>query len=121
MAEAFIAVTLLFIIYLLVLTIFLKIALNIVGGRKTDFGEVFITALIIAIIAALFSYFGGFLGLLLAIVGLILCLYFIGERHDIGMCLALIVIIVAVVVFIIVAIIVGIILGIFGIAFSFLI
>ena len=119
MAEAaLIGAIVIFIIYLLVVTIFLKIGLVMLGAKRTDFGEVFITALIIAIIAALFSYFGGFIGLILAIIGIILIIYFIGERHDIGFCLAIIVVILAVVVYIIVVIIVVAILALFGIAFS---
>ena len=119
MAEAaLIGAIIIFFLYLIIVTIFLKIALVILGAKKTDFGEVFVTSLIIAIIAALFSFFGGFIGLLLAIVGIILIIYFIGQRHDIGFCLAIIVVILAIVVYIIVVMIVVAILALFGLAFS---
>ena len=118
MSEALIGSVIIFILYLLIVTIFLKIGLRILGAKKTDFGEVFITSLIIAIIAALFTFLGGFIGLVLAIIGVILIIYFIGERHDIGFCLAIIVVILAIVVYIIVLMIVIAILGFFGIIFS---
>ena len=116
--DQIIGTMVLFIIYLLILTLFLKIALGIVGAKKTDFGEVFLTALIIAIIGGLFSIIPGLIGTVVLIVGLILIIYFIGQRHDIGFCLAIIVVIVALVVLIIVYILVGFILGLFGIAFA---
>ncbi len=117
--AAFIGAIVLFIIYLLVVTLFLKIALNIIGAKKTDFGEVFITALICAIIAAIFTFLGASpIGILFIIIGVIIIIYFIGQRHDIGFCLAIIVVIVALVVFIIVYIIVVAILGLFGIVLS---
>ena len=90
-------------------------------AKKTDFGEVFVTALIIAIIGILFNIIPGLIGLVVLIVGAILIIWFIGQRHDIGFCLAIIVVIVAIVILIIVIILVGIILGLFGIVFVLLI
>ena len=68
--AAIIGAVVLFILYLLIVTIFLKIALNIIGAKKTDFGEVFLTALICAIIAAIFTFLGASpFGILFVIIG----------------------------------------------------
>ncbi|MBN1802138.1 MAG: hypothetical protein JW891_11560 [Candidatus Lokiarchaeota archaeon] len=108
------------IINLVITTIFLKIALAIVNAKHTDFGEVFLTAFVVTI---LFSFV--FIHWIIAIIMLILIFYFIGKRHDIGFCMAIIVAILALViallvilaVFVTIGIIMGITLGI-GIIFG---
>ncbi len=95
-----------FLINLLITTIFLKIALGIVGAKHTDFGQVFVTALVITLLCSLF-----FIHWLITIIILILIFYFIAKRHDIGFCMAIIVAILAVVISILVIILLVIIFG----------
>ncbi|MGQ4834498.1 MAG: hypothetical protein ACP6IS_11475 [Candidatus Asgardarchaeia archaeon] len=61
------------VLVLVLATIFLWIALKIVGGTETSFGHTFVTALLIAIVSPI------------PILGLpILQWYFIKSRHDLG-------------------------------------
>ncbi|MHA1147225.1 MAG: hypothetical protein ACTSR8_03175 [Promethearchaeota archaeon] len=77
--EIVIILILIIIIALLINTIFLKIALRIVDSKHTDFGEVFVTALICAILN------------LIPCIGCILSWFVINARHDTGLVMAIVV------------------------------
>ncbi|MFX1274167.1 MAG: hypothetical protein ACFFBP_00795 [Promethearchaeota archaeon] len=104
-----------FLINLLITTIFLKIALAIVGAKHTDFGEVFVTALVVTLLCSLlFIYWW------LTIITLILVFYFIGKRHEIGFCMAIIVTILAIIIAFLVIFLLIIVLGALGLTIQYL-
>ena len=103
---ALIIVIIWFVLNLLILTIFLKIALGIIDARHTDFNDVFVTSFIITIIAIVL-----FVHILLALIGLLLIWYLISSRHDTTYCMAIIVSILAIVVAVIVIIAIVVVVG----------
>jgi hypothetical protein len=105
---------LLFLLFLIVLalvidTILLKIALGLVNAKHTDFGEVFITALINALIGWI------------PCLGCILSLIVINSRHDTGFGTAIVVWLLAVIIGFVIAfvIVIFVILPILGFVFVF--
>jgi len=107
--EIVIVVIIWFILNLLITAIFLKIALEIVGAKHKDFGDVFVTAFVITLLGLLL-----FIWWILTIITLILIFYFIAKRHDIGFCMAIIVAILAWIIGLLVIIILFIILATLG-------
>lgn len=95
-----------YLILLLVMAIFLKLALGFFSkSTHTDFGQVFFTSFLITIAFALiFLFFGGWLAWVIA---LIVTWILISIRHNIGLLNAIIVTIIAFVLFVIVALIIG--------------
>jgi len=96
----------LYLILLLLMAIFLKIALSFFSkARHTDFGEVFLTSFLITIAFALvFLFFGG---LLAWIVALIITWIIISIRHNVGFLSAIVITVLAFIIYVIVAIIIG--------------
>jgi len=102
-----------FVIFMLLLTIVLKIALGFVKKSKhTDFGEVFVTSLIIIIVIAICYIF--LPSLVALIIGLILMWLIISSRHNTEFVAAIGVSILALIIAIILLILIGIILGAIG-------
>ena len=100
---------LLYLIFLLVMAIFLKIALSLFSGsRHTEFGSVFLTSFVITVIYALTFLF---LGTWVAwVIVLIVAWLIISTRHHTGLFGAIAVTIVAFILYVIVAILLGILL-----------
>ena len=107
--EIVLVVLIWFVLNLLITTVFLKIALEIVGAKHKDLGEVFVTAFVITILGLLL-----FIWWVLTIISLILIFYFIAKRHDIGFCMAIIVAILAWIIALLVIIVLGVVLGTLG-------
>ncbi len=98
--SGIILAVLLFIFLLLFITIFLKIGLGFVDADKREFGSVFVTSLICAIIIVILFIIipSGIYWLIIAIlVGLLICWAIIANRHDIGYGSAIVVTILAVI------------------------
>jgi len=107
------------IIFLLLLTIVLKIALGFVSGAKhKDFGEVFVTSLIIVVVVAIVYLIIPGIGFLALLVGLILMWLIISSRHDTGFVTAIGVSVVAFIIAIILLFILGLILGALGLGIT---
>ena len=108
---------LLFVFFLIFITLFLKIGLGFVDAEKREFGPAFITAFLCTIIMwlliVLFSwYLPGLIWLIIAIlIGLIICWLIIAKRHEIGFGSAIFVTIVAVIAAVIIIIILIIVIG----------
>lgn len=100
----------LYLILLIVMAIFLKLALGLFSKSKnTEFGQVLLTSFIITIIfAVVFLFLGGWLAWLVA---LILTWIIIGARHSTGFLYAIIITIVAFLIYVLVALIIGWIIG----------
>lgn len=79
LVEIVIIIVLIIIIALLINTIFLKIALGLVDSKHTDFGQVFVTALICAILN------------IIPCIGCILGWFVINSRHETGLGMAIVV------------------------------
>ena len=96
----------LYLILLLVMAIFLKIALGFFSkSRRTDFGQVFLTSFLITIaFAIVFLFFGG---LLAWIIALIITWIVISIRHNVGFLSAIIITVLAFLIYVIVALIIG--------------
>ncbi|MBA7541995.1 hypothetical protein ES705_34311 [subsurface metagenome] len=96
----------LYLILLLVIAIFLKIALGFFSkSRHTDFGQVFLTSFLITIaFAIVFLFFGG---LLAWIIALIITWIVISIRHNVGFLSAIIITVLAFLIYVIVALIIG--------------
>ena len=100
----------LYLIFLVVMAIFLKIALSFFNNaRHTNFGSVFLTAFVLTIIYALTFLFLS--GLVAWIIVLLIAWLMISARHHTGFFGAIAVTIIALILYIIVAIIIGILLG----------
>ncbi len=101
---------LLYLIFLIVMAIFLKIALSLFSGaRHTDFGSVFLTSFVITVIYALTFLF---LGTWVAwVIVLIAAWLLISARHNTGIFGAIAVTIVAFILYVVVAILLGMLLG----------
>lgn len=96
----------LYLILLLLMAIFLKIALSFFSkARHTDFGEVFLTSFLITIAFALVFLFLG--GLTAWIVALIITWIIISIRHNVGFLSAIVITVLAFIIYVIVAIIIG--------------
>jgi len=96
----------LYLILLLVIAIFLKIALGFFSKSKhTDFGQVFLTSFLITIaFAIVFLFFGG---LLAWIIALIVTWIIISIRHNVGILSAIIITVLAFLIYVVVALIIG--------------
>jgi len=101
---------LLYLIFLIVMAIFLKIALSLFSNtRHTDFGSVFLTSFVITVIYALtFLFLSGWVAW---VIVLIVAWLLISARHNTGIFGAIAVTIVAFILYVIVAILLGILLG----------
>ncbi|MFX1427330.1 MAG: hypothetical protein ACFFBE_12820 [Promethearchaeota archaeon] len=95
-----------YLILLLVMAIFLKIALGFFSkSTHTDFGQVFLTSFLITIaVAIVFLFFGGWLAWGIALV---ITWILISIRHNIGFLSAIVVTVIAFILFVIVALIIG--------------
>ena len=101
---------LLYVIFLLVMAIFLKIALSFFSGaRHREFGSVFLTSFLITVIYALTFLFLN--GLVAWVIVLIVAWLLISARHNTGIFGAIGVTILAFILYVIVAILLGILLG----------
>ena len=99
-------VLLIIIISLIFETIFLKIALGLFKAKHTDFGEVFVTSLICALIGWI------------PCIGCILSWVVINSRHDTGFGTAIVVWLLAIIIGLIITVFIVIaILGLFGLVF----
>jgi len=101
---------LLYLIFLIVMAIFLKISLSLFSGaRHKEFGSVFLTAFIITVIYALtFLFIGTWLAW---VIVLIVAWLLISARHNTGIFGAIGVTIVAFILYVIVAYLLGLLLG----------
>jgi hypothetical protein len=100
----------LYVIFLLIMAIFLKIALGFFSKAKhTNFGQVFLTAFLITVAYAVIFYFLG--GWLAWIVALLLAWLIIMVSHNIGFLAAIVVTILAFLIYVLVAIVLGMIIG----------
>jgi len=101
----------LFIIGLLIITIFLKIALGLIDKAKnTDFGAVFVTSLLVVLIIDFLPWLLGLIGLwyiLGLIIAVILAFVIISSRHGISFLTAVLVAIIAFILYIVVMILIG--------------
>jgi len=108
--EAFLWWLLLYLIFLIIMAIFLKIALSFFSSaRHTEFGSVFLTAFVITIVYALTFLFLG--GVVAWIIVLIVAWLLISARHNTGFFGAIAVTIIAFILYVVVAILLGLILG----------
>jgi len=100
----------LYLIFLIVMAIFLKIALSLFSGaRHTEFGSVFLTSFVITVIYALtFLFIGNWVAW---VIVLIVAWLIISARHHTGLFGAILVTIIAFILYVIVAILLGILLG----------
>ena len=100
----------LYLIFLLVMAIFLKLALSLFSSsRHKEFGSVFLTAFVITVIYALtFLFLSGWVAW---VIVLIVAWLIISARHHTGLFGAIAVTIVAFILYVIVAILLGILLG----------
>lgn len=97
----------LFIIGLIIITIFLKLALGLTDkARNNEFGAVFVTSLLIVLCLNLLSMFLGLIGLIIAVF---IAFAIISSRHKISYLMAILVAIVALILYVIVMIIIGVI------------
>jgi len=101
--EGIIGFLISYLIFLIIMALFLKLALNLFSKAKhTDLGEVFVTSLILTILFALtFLFLGGWLAWLIV---LIVTWLIINGRHHTGFLGAIVVTILAFILFIIVII-----------------
>ncbi len=101
---------LLYLIFLIVMAIFLKIALSLFSSaRHTEFGSVFLTSFVITVIYALtFLFLSGWVAW---VIVLIVAWLLISARHNTGIFGAIAVTIVAFILYVIVAVLLGILLN----------
>jgi hypothetical protein len=108
--EAIIWWLLLYLIFLIVMAIFLKIALSFFSGaRHTEFGSVFLTAFVITVIYAITFLFLS--GVVAWIIVLIVAWLLISARHHTGFFGAIAVTIIAFVLYVLVALLLEFLLG----------
>jgi len=101
----------LYLILLLLMAIFLKIALGFFSkARHTNFGQVFLTAFLITLVFALTFLFLE-LGWLAWLIALFLTWLIISVSHNIGLLSAIVVTILAFLIYVLVAILLGMIIG----------
>ncbi len=101
----------LYLILLLLMAIFLKIALGFFSkARHTNFGQVFLTAFLITLVFALTFLFLE-LGWLAWLIALFLTFLIISVSHNIGFLSAIVVTVLAFLIYILVALILGLIIG----------
>ncbi len=86
---------------LLIITVFLKIALDLFKAKHTDFGEVFLTSLICVLLMLPIVFI-----IFWCCIGFILCILLINYRHETGFSNAFLVVIVAVIIGIIITIVI---------------
>ncbi len=107
LTELLIFILLVIVISLVLYTIFLKIALGLTKAKHTDFGEVFVTALICALVGWI------------PCIGCILSWVVINSRHDTGFLMAIVVWLLAIIIGLIITVFIVIaILGLFGLALT---
>jgi len=101
---------LLYVIFLIVMAIFLKIALSLFSSaRHTEFGSVFLTSFLITVIYALtFLFLGTWVAY---VIVLIVAWLLISARHNTGIFGAIAVTIVAFILYVIVAYLLGLLIG----------
>ena len=109
--ESILVNLLIYLIFLIIMTIFLKIAIGLFSKAKnTSFGQVFLTSFLITLVIAFFDWIlPGLFGL---IISLILVWLIISERHKTGFGSAILITIIAFILYIIVLILLGLLLGI---------
>ena len=97
----------LYLIALLIIAIFMKIALGFFSKAKhTEFGQVFLTTFLMVLILFLFDWLlPGIIGLIIALV---LIWVLISARHHTGFLGAILITIIAIILYVVVAIILGI-------------
>ena len=101
----------LYLILLLLMAIFLKIALGFFSkARHTNFGQVFLTAFLITLVFALTFLFLE-LGWLAWVIALFLTFLIISVSHNIGFLSSIVVTVLAFLIYILVAFIIGLIIG----------
>ena len=101
----------LYLILLLFMAIFLKIALGFFSkARHTNFGQVFLTAFLITLVFALTFLFLE-LGWLAWLIALFLTFLIISVSHNIGFLSAIVVTVLAFLIYILVAFVIGLIIG----------
>ncbi len=101
----------LYLILLLLMAIFLKVALGFFSkARHTNFGQVFLTAFLITLVFALTFLFLE-LGWLAWLIALFLTFLIISVSHNIGFLSAIVVTVLAFLIYILVAFIIGLIIG----------
>ncbi len=101
----------LYLILLLLMAIFLKIALGFFSkARHTNFGQVFVTAFLITLVFALTFLFLE-LGWLAWLIALFLSFLIISVSHNIGFLSAIVVTVLAFLIYILVAFVIGLIIG----------
>ncbi len=101
----------LYLILLLLMAIFLKIALGFFSkARHTNFGQVFVTAFLITLVFALTFLFLE-LGWLAWLIALFLTFLIISVSHNIGFLSAIVVTVLAFLIYILVAFVIGLIIG----------
>jgi len=101
----------LYLILLLLMAIFLKVALGFFSkARHTNFGQVFLTAFLITLVFALTFLFLE-LGWLAWLIALFLTWLIISVSHNIGLLSAIVVTILAFLIYVLVAILLGMIIG----------
>lgn len=101
----------LYLIALLIIAIFMKIALGFFSKAKhSEFGQVFLTSFLMMLILFLFDFFlPGVIGLIIALV---LIWLLISGRHHTGFFGAILITIIAIILYVVVAIILGLLFGI---------
>ncbi|MHA1147226.1 MAG: hypothetical protein ACTSR8_03180 [Promethearchaeota archaeon] len=99
---AFILWILLFLVFLFIVAIFLKIGLSMTDAEKTEFSSVFATALVITIFFMILSLFiiGTYWWLIL-LIALLLMWLIIAKRHEITFLKAILVTVIALIAFIV--------------------
>ncbi|MHA2267773.1 MAG: hypothetical protein ACXAB8_08230 [Promethearchaeota archaeon] len=101
----------LYLILLLLMAIFLKVALGFFSkARHTNFGQVFLTAFLITLVFALTFLFLE-LGWLAWVIALFLTWLIISVSHNIGFLSAIVVTVLAFLIYILVAFVIGLIIG----------
>jgi hypothetical protein len=108
--EAIMWWLLLYLIFLIVMAIFLKIALSFFSSaRHTEFGNVFLTSFVITIVYALTFLFLS--GIVAWIIVLIVAWLIISARHHTGFLGAIAVTIIAFLLYVLVAVLLGLLIG----------
>ncbi|MHA1273391.1 MAG: hypothetical protein ACTSVV_05500 [Promethearchaeota archaeon] len=108
--NLFILWILLFLVFLVVISIFLKIGLSFTDAKKTEFSSVFATSLLITIVFIILTLFI-IIWWLVIILALLLMWLIIAKRHDITFIKAILVTVLALIAFIVIVWLIGLIFG----------
>lgn len=114
--ESIILLIVFYLLFLLILTIFLKIGIVLVESENTGFGQVFLTAFLIDLVFTILGLF--LIWWLTLIIGLLVMWALINARHETGFGKAILVSLIALVIFIVMLVIIALI---FNVQFGFLI